>query len=65
MTKPLNIQNKAAYTKIIESSGNNDEFEIFIRKSINDKFNIVVKKEMALGELKKNKRASRNKLFSI
>ena len=53
MIKPLNIENKAAYTKIIKSSRNNDEFEIFIRKSISDKFSIVVKKEMTLGELKK------------
>jgi hypothetical protein len=53
MTKSLNIQNKAAYTKIIKNSRNTDEFEIFIRKSFSDKFSIVVKKGMTLGELKK------------
>ena len=55
MTKSLGIENKAAYTKIIKSNRNNDdEFEIFIRKPYcYDKFSIVVKKGMTLGELKK------------
>ena len=52
-TKSSSIENKAAYTKIIKNSRNTDEFEIFIRKSFSDKFSIVVKKGMTLGELKK------------
>ena len=55
MSKPLNFENKAAYSKIMISiNGNDDEFEIFIKKK-NDpyKFSIVVKRGMTLGELKK------------
>lgn len=55
MTKSSNIENKAAYTKIIKSNRNNDDkFEIIIRRPYSpDIFSIEVKKGMTFGELKK------------